>query len=90
MVVSLLAFGTFFYLNEYQPGETESLEWVPVTALAFFIISFSFGLGPLAWLMLGELLSPKIAGVAGSIAAGFNWLLAFFVTGCFTQVLHFT
>jgi sugar porter (SP) family MFS transporter len=87
MTLSLVAFGAFFYLKKYSPQAAMSLEWVPLTALAFFIISFSFGLGPLAWLMMGELLSPKIAAIAGGIASIANWSTAFIVTICFTYLI---
>ncbi len=73
MAVSLAAFGTFSYLDTYKPDAAESLGWLPLTSMAVFIVSFSFGLGPLAWLMMGELLPARAAGAAGAVASVVNW-----------------
>ena len=86
MTVSLLAFGAFFYLKTYKPETAESFQWIPIPALVTYIVSFSFGLGPLAWLMLGELLPSKVAGPAGALASMINWALAFAVTLGFTYL----
>lgn len=91
MTVALLAFGAFFYLKAGSPPSsavTSSLGWLPLTALAVFITAFSFGLGPLSWLMLGELLPTRTAGVAGSLASMINWMLGFVVTLTFSYLIE--
>ncbi len=59
----------------------EGLKIITTTRLSS--LSHSFGLGPLAWLMLGELLPSRAAGAAGALASVVNWSLAFLVTVCF-------
>ncbi len=87
MASSLVAFGTFFYLKDMGSPVVEIyLSWLPVTALVAYIVAFSFGLGPLAWLMMGELLPPRVAGPAGALAASVNWTLAFFITMSFNYL----
>lgn len=88
MTAALLVFGAFFYVKASHPETAASLGFVPLSALVVFITAFSFGLGPLAWLMLGELLPPKAAGVAGSLASMVNWFLAFAVTLTFTYLIE--
>ena len=88
MAAALLAFGTFFYLKAGSSSAVSSLGWLPLAALAVFITAFSFGLGPLSWLMLGELLPTKTAGVAGSLASMINWMLGFVVTLTFSYLIE--
>lgn len=54
-----------------------------------YIIVFSIGFGPIPWIMLGEIFPSKIKRIASSIAASFNWLLAFAVTKFFQNLLDF-
>lgn len=89
MAMSLICFGIFFYLHEHHPTASENLGWLPLLSMGMFIISFSFGPGPLAWLLLGELLSPKIMGVAGALASMTNWSVGFVVTLCFPFLVKF-
>lgn len=89
MALSLISFGTFFYLNQRPLSTSVNLGWLPLLSLGFFIVSFSFGPGPLVWLMLGELLSPKIVGVAGGVASITTWGLAFSVTLGFPFMVKF-
>lgn len=42
-----------------------------------------FELGPIPWMMMGELFSNDIKGIAGSVAGTFNWALAFLITRTF-------
>ena len=42
--------------------------------------SFSLGLGPVPWLMMGEVFPGKIRSSASSLAAGFNWTCSFITT----------
>lgn len=42
--------------------------------------------GPIPWMMMGELFSNDIKGVAGSAAGTFNWSLAFLITSTFSTM----
>lgn len=37
------------------PGFGPSLDWIPLTCVLFFTLFFSIGIGPISWLMVGEL-----------------------------------
>ncbi len=86
MSAALLAFGAYSYLQTYKPDAASSIGWLPLLSLAVFILSFSIGLGPLAWLMMGEILPARAIGPAGGLASVVNWSLAFLVTVCFTYL----
>ena len=63
MVISLCALSLYFYLkfqnnNEPYPG----LEWLPLSSLIVFVFAYSMGLGPIAYLLLGELVPPQVKG----------------------------
>ena len=65
MCLSLLAMGTYFFLQRPHICEacsSLSLGWLPLTSLTSFIISYSVGIGPLSLMMIGELLPQHIKG----------------------------
>jgi len=68
-------FGTYFYMS---PGQDYG--WIPVTCLVVFILAFSLGQGPLAWVLLGDLATPRAAPLAGAAASATNWGVAFVTT----------
>jgi SP family facilitated glucose transporter-like MFS transporter 8 len=59
------------------------LNWVPLAGLAVFLVAFSFGYGPLPWLISAEMLPPRVKASAASASFGLNWLLVFVVTRTF-------
>lgn len=88
MAVCCILMGVYFYLSkqpEYK-DTVSSLSWLPLFSLCVFIAAFSLGFGPIPWMIIGELFPPGIKGVAGSISATFNWVLAFIVTKTFNLV----
>lgn len=86
MSFCLAGLATYFHLKENMDLSNYSL--VPVACVALFIIVFSIGFGPIPWMMIGELFSNKVKGIAGSISAAFNWSLAFTVTKLFQNMLN--
>lgn len=44
-------------------------------------------IGPIPWLMMGEILPAKIRGSAASVATGFNWSCTFIVTKTFNDLI---
>lgn len=80
-----LAMGLYFYLNSGE-GRDRSLDWVPVLVSCVYMMGFSFGLGPVPWLYVGELFQDRVKGLASSVANSSNWLCAFLVTKFFPTV----
>ncbi|KAJ2944156.1 hypothetical protein O0L34_g18127 [Tuta absoluta] len=89
MCLCLTALGVFFFLRETHGPEAEilkSISWLPLLSLSLFIIAFSFGFGPIPWMMAGELCLIDIKAFVSSTAGTFNWLLSFAVTSTFSSL----
>ena len=86
MVIALVSLGTYFYIRDNDLETALTLPWLPVTSLIVFIAGFSIGLGPIPWLMMGELVPERVKGPATSAATFFNWGLAFAVTLSFNSL----
>ncbi|XP_029168640.1 facilitated trehalose transporter Tret1-like isoform X1 [Nylanderia fulva] len=87
MAVTLFALGGFFYAKSSGVDVT-NIGWLPLVSLIVYVVGFSLGLGPIPWLMMGEILPAKIRGSAASIATGFNWMCTFIVTKTFEDVIE--
>lgn len=73
-------------LGVYFKAEDEidsTFDFIPLVAICVFIALFSFGFGPVPWMMMGELVANDIKGVVASMAGAFNWILVFSVTSSF-------
>mmetsp|Transcript_51632 Transcript_51632/g.85636 ORF Transcript_51632/g.85636 Transcript_51632/m.85636 type:complete len:542 (-) Transcript_51632:592-2217(-) len=70
----------YFFLNHHQPA------WLALASLILYIISFSLGLGPIPWLVMGELFPAHIRATAASVATMLNWSLSFLVTLTFEKI----
>lgn len=84
MAISLVALGVFFY--EKEQGNADSLGWLPLVSLILFITAFSFGYGPIPWVMMNELFPASAAGVAVSFTIIMNWGSSFGCTFLFAPL----
>ncbi|ODM92464.1 Facilitated trehalose transporter Tret1, partial [Orchesella cincta] len=88
MVISLGSMGLFFYLKKQNNDEApENLLWLPLASLMVYVVAFSIGMGPLPWLLMGELLPPHIKGLASGIVTITRWILGFAVTFLFQWLM---
>ena len=63
MALSSAALGFCFYVQAgEQDGVSEKLMWFRLIFFVAYIFSFSFGLGPISWLMMGEILPDRTRG----------------------------
>ncbi len=63
-------------LSRYFDGFPSSITLI---SLCLFITGFSFGLGPIPWLIMSEVFPTKVRGVASGVATQVNWLCVFIV-----------
>ncbi|XP_055850401.1 facilitated trehalose transporter Tret1-like [Episyrphus balteatus] len=84
MCVSLVALGTFFYIQAF--GDATGIEWLPVPALIAFNVLYSFGFGPLPWAVLGEIFPLNIKPIGTSIACVCAFITGFVVTRWFPEL----
>ena len=59
-----------------QCHATGGARYIPVVSIVTYIIFFSIGQGPIPWVAMVELQSPRTRNLAVSIATGINWLSA--------------
>lgn len=59
MILSLTVLGTFFYLKDQTDTDVVPYGWLPLASFVIYVIGFSFGFGPIPWLMMGEILPGK-------------------------------
>lgn len=85
VMLSLLGLGCAFYFADVLG---DSLKWVAVGSLAFYIICFAFSLGPVGWIIVSEVFPLKIRGLAMSLCTVANFAFNFFVVGSFPVLIN--
>ncbi|XP_063928988.1 facilitated trehalose transporter Tret1-2 homolog isoform X2 [Zophobas morio] len=83
MIITLAVLGVYFYLLKVSNYDVSTYGWVPLASFVVYVLGFSFGFGPIPWLMMGEILPAKIRGPAASVSTSFNWIGTFVVTTAF-------
>lgn len=82
MAVGTFALGIYYYLAHIKV-DVSGIGWLPLASVCLFILMSALGFGPIPFMMVGELFSPQVKGIAGSSACCFCWLMAFVVTKCY-------
>lgn len=86
MAISAAGLGIYFYYQAHDSKTAAHITWLPLVSLCLFVVGFSVGYGPIPWLMMSELFAPEVKGIASSLAAGFNWSMAFIITQFYVPV----
>ncbi|XP_075978584.1 solute carrier family 2 member nebulosa isoform X2 [Anticarsia gemmatalis] len=89
MCVCSTTLGVYFFLQDTHGAESsivQAITWLPLVSLSLFIVAFSIGLGPIPWMMAGELCTIDIKAFVSSTAGTLNWLLSFTVTSTFASL----
>jgi len=79
--ISMICFGFYFYT---RAGSASG--WIPIACLVIFILSFSLGMGPLCFVLLGDFSLPRLAALAGTILGITNWGSAFLLTYIYSDM----
>lgn len=86
MAVCIGALGYYFYLKEQGDEFVEGLGLLPVASLSVYIVVFSVGFGPIPGVMMGELFTPDVKGLALGIICILGSLIEFVVVKTFDDV----
>jgi MFS family permease len=78
MAFSHIAIGTYFWLKS-SGSSVDHLTWLPIVSLSVFEIAFGCGIGPVSYVLLGELFNSSAKKVIAPIGKAFNLFLAFVV-----------
>lgn len=86
-IFSMVSIGILHLLGQNTESVTPSFAGrVAVIFVAFFIVGYSVGLGPVTWILAAELVPLRGLGTAMGLACAFNWSCSFLVTVVFEFV----
>lgn len=77
IIVGLTGIGMFFHLKNTESTYFEAVSWLPLTSLCTFVIAFSVGMGPVPFVLLGEIFSSDAKRVIAPIAQTMNFVMSF-------------
>lgn len=85
MMICLASLGMYFhYMQSTNINEASTLiKLLPIMSMLLYMVFFSFGFGPIPWMVISELFAPEIKGPAAGLAVMTNWILVFAVTFAF-------
>ena len=63
-----------------------TLKIIAFVALVTYVCAYSFGFGPVTWILLSEIFPPNLKGRAMAIVTSMNWFLNFVVSATFLQL----
>jgi sugar porter (SP) family MFS transporter len=85
IVLSLVCFGLYSYMTAEMGFE--NLAPMSMTSLIVFIAAFCLGMGPIAYVVVGEIFPMRVRAVATSITVCVHWIIAFIITKTFDIML---
>jgi len=75
--LAMAALGAYFFIEEGNPAAAKSLAWLPLVSLIVFSAGFAYGIGPVPWVICGELIPRKVKGTLWyNLALEFCWFLS--------------
>src|SRR5207249_747269 len=77
---NLLIFGFYFYLIDERTISEREFGWLPVTCLVGYILGFTFGLGPMPFIVAAEILTTETKNLALGLASTTNSLFSFLMS----------
>lgn len=87
MAVCLIGLGCFLYLKEIYVGSVENYGWFPIISLVGFIAAFAMGIGPIPFLVIGEVIAPEDKGMSSAVIIIVNRAVAFLVLFSFKYLI---
>lgn len=49
VIICTFSMGYYFYMKDSDANSVAHLNWLPISSLCLFIITYSIGLGPIPW-----------------------------------------
>ena len=84
--IALTISGVFCYLKHHQEIDMKPYGYFLISSVIFYELIIALGLSPLAYMMLGELFSTNVKGIAVCLANLWSCLLAFIVSKLYQVV----
>ncbi|XP_049828942.1 facilitated trehalose transporter Tret1-like [Schistocerca gregaria] len=67
--LTMATLATLFYLKDVVRADLTAVQWLPLAAMAAFIVFNILGIGPLPWAVVGEVFPSEVKGVATGIVS---------------------
>ncbi|XP_049786249.1 facilitated trehalose transporter Tret1-like [Schistocerca cancellata] len=67
--LTMATLATLFYLKDVVRADLTAVQWLPLAAMAAFIVFNILGIGPLPWAIVGEVFPSEVKGVATGIVS---------------------
>eukprot|EP00747_Dinoflagellata_sp_TGD_P087862 gnl/TRDRNA2_/TRDRNA2_163787_c1_seq1.p1 gnl/TRDRNA2_/TRDRNA2_163787_c1~~gnl/TRDRNA2_/TRDRNA2_163787_c1_seq1.p1 ORF type:complete len:507 (-),score=62.14 gnl/TRDRNA2_/TRDRNA2_163787_c1_seq1:236-1564(-) len=80
MLVSTLLLAYYFIAQDQFHGKLFAPSWLALGALVMYLIAYSFGFGPIPWLIFSEIFPTEVRSQGGTLCTAINWLCSFLVT----------
>ncbi|XP_075749137.1 facilitated trehalose transporter Tret1-like [Rhipicephalus microplus] len=85
--LSLAVLGLAFHIKAAAGDKfVEAYGWLPLTSLCAFFVGYSVGLGPLPWVLLGEMIPLKAKGFATGTCTATLFAEAFVLTISYSSI----
>ncbi|XP_028140279.2 facilitated trehalose transporter Tret1-2 homolog [Diabrotica virgifera virgifera] len=81
--IPLLMLGGFFFLKHINSPLVASLQWLPLTSIVAFMVTYSLGIGPIPMAIMGELFTSDVR------AAGVSFIMTVMGTCLFCATTSF-
>lgn len=75
----------FFPAGGVLSMEDQGIGWLPLTCVVLYVASFGMGVGPVPWILLGELLPTPVRSIGASIVTSVFAIILFTVTNVSTR-----
>ncbi|XP_027704559.1 solute carrier family 2, facilitated glucose transporter member 10 [Vombatus ursinus] len=83
----ILAYGTNNLVTDSSTSEHRVLNWISLLCMMAFVSAFSFGFGPITWLVLSEIYPAEIRGRAFAFCNSFNWAANLLISLSFLDLI---
>ncbi|XP_051832479.1 solute carrier family 2, facilitated glucose transporter member 10 [Antechinus flavipes] len=81
------AYGTSNLVTGFSTSEHWVLNWIALLCMMAFVSAFSFGFGPITWLVLSEIYPAEIRGRAFAFCNSFNWAANLLISLSFLDLI---
>lgn len=89
MILALAVLGYYFLLKQQNGNVSpEGLGWLPLSSLIVYTIAYSVGVGPVGYMIMGEILPHHVKGIAGCVLTSAKWFMSFAMTKFFLDLIR--
>lgn len=78
MTLGMVGIGTYFAIRD-AGNSVDLLKWLPLTSLCIFVIAFAAGMGPVSFILLGEIFQHDAKQFVAPIGQTLNLFLTFVI-----------